>query len=454
MAGYVTALGCVAAWDAHEGRAFAGAPTPIVGFLVGGLLLAGVGAVDDVRALGAKKKLAFQSVAASIAWAAGARIEAFDLPWIGSFEFAPVASYVMSVGWILAFVNAINLIDGLDGLASGMVFFAAITNTIVALTTENHLAAVLNVALGASVLAFLYYNFNPATVFLGDTGSMFLGYVLGASALLSGRQKESTVVALLVPVVALGVPLTDTLFTMLRRFLERRPIFSADRGHIHHRLLDLGFTHRRVVLLLYAISVLTCVAAIAAAFGKDWQVGLALLAAVLVVLASARFAGYFRLRVVREASSDVAKSQVRNRIALALAGSHTTASEYLSRIATVVLEVDGFVKCELVRDEQVLWSWQDSHEKVAHPNSYEYVWNVDELTWRLRFFVDPDLASSSTEIEPLLQLTGEVAAHILARDTSWRAMVRESRPSLQAAPLVTAAQRDGEPLGASSGADA
>jgi UDP-GlcNAc:undecaprenyl-phosphate GlcNAc-1-phosphate transferase len=203
---------------------------------------------------------------------------------------------------LVAFVNAVNLIDGLDGLAGGLAFFAAVTNTIVALITENHVGATINAALGGAVVGFLVYNFNPATIFMGDTGSMFLGFVLGGATLLTGRQKESTIVSLLVPVIALGLPVTDTIFAMVRRAVARRSIFAADRGHIHHRLLDLGITHRRAVLILYGCTVLLCASAIAVALGKDWAVGAALIGALITLLGIARFAGYFQSQMLRNAS--------------------------------------------------------------------------------------------------------------------------------------------------------
>jgi UDP-GlcNAc:undecaprenyl-phosphate GlcNAc-1-phosphate transferase len=270
-------------------------------FLAGGLFIGLVGAVDDIRNLGARRKLVAQVVAASIAWAGGARIESLRIPGLGHFIFSWPLGYLLSIAWVVAFINAINLIDGLDGLAGGTVFFATLTNTVIAFMSGNVLAAVLNAALGGAVLGFLFYNFNPATIFLGDTGSMFLGYCVGAAALLTSRQKESTVVSFLVPILAMGLPLADTLVTMLRRFLARRPIFSADRGHIHHRLLDLGLTHRRAVLLLYGLSVLLCFAAVAAAFGQNWQVGVALVGAILSLVGVGRFAGYFEATLRKRA---------------------------------------------------------------------------------------------------------------------------------------------------------
>jgi UDP-GlcNAc:undecaprenyl-phosphate/decaprenyl-phosphate GlcNAc-1-phosphate transferase len=265
-------------------------------FLAGGALIAGTGAFDDVKPLGAKKKLAMQVVAASLAWYGGARIlEHLAVPVLGVIQLGPVLSYLATVVWILAFTNAVNLIDGLDGLAGGVVFFACLTNVVVALVSDNMLAATLNAALGGAVLGFLFYNFNPATIFMGDTGSMFLGYSLGAAALLSGRQKESTLASLLVPLIALGLPLADTLLAMARRFLAHRSIFSADRQHLHHRLLDLGLTHKRTVLVLYACSIVLCGAAMAAAFGKDWQVGAALVGALLTLLGITRFTSHFEV---------------------------------------------------------------------------------------------------------------------------------------------------------------
>lgn len=263
-------------------------------FLFGGALLAATGALDDAKPLGAKRKLAVQIVAATLAWYGDVRITDFvAVPGFGLVEIGPVLSYVGTVVWILAITNAINLIDGLDGLAGGVVFFAGLTNLVVALVSGNALAATLNAALVGAVLGFLFYNFNPATIFMGDTGSLFLGYTLGAAALLSGRQKESTLASLLVPLIALGLPLADTLLAMARRFFAHRSIFSADRQHLHHRLLDLGLTHRRAVLVLYVCSILLCAAAMAAAFGKDWQVGAALVGALLTLLGITRFTSHF-----------------------------------------------------------------------------------------------------------------------------------------------------------------
>lgn len=275
-----------------------------LGFIAGGFIIFLAGVYDDVRQLGAKRKLTAQLMAATAAWWGGARIyEVVNLPGLGAIDIGPVFAYLATVFWILAFTNAINLIDGLDGLAGGIVFFAALTNLIVAFMTGNVFAATVNAALAGAVLGFLFFNFNPAKIFMGDTGSLFLGYALSAGALLSGRQKESTLAALLVPFIALGLPLTDTLLAMVRRMIARRSIFAADRSHLHHRLLDLGLTHRRAVLVLYGCTMALSGLALLVAFGRDWQVGAALMASVVVLAGTVRVSGMFGRGVRPEISA-------------------------------------------------------------------------------------------------------------------------------------------------------
>jgi UDP-GlcNAc:undecaprenyl-phosphate GlcNAc-1-phosphate transferase len=143
------------------------------------------------------------------------------------------------------------------------------------------------------VLGFLFYNWSPARIFMGDSGSYFLGYVLSTTALVTTNQKASTAVSLVVPVLALGLPIFDTLFAMVRRILERRSVFSPDRGHIHHRLLDMGLTHRRAVMILYGASLLFTAAAIGVSLGRAWQVGVALFVASATLVGLVRFVGYY-----------------------------------------------------------------------------------------------------------------------------------------------------------------
>ena len=154
--------------------------------------------------------------------------------------------------WIVGVINAMNLIDGLDGLAGGVALVAVATMFLVSMQRNQPLMVLFSASLGGAVLGFLFYNFNPASIFMGDTGSMFLGFVLATSSIRT-NQKASTTVAVLIPIITLGLPILDTLLAMSRRAVRGRPLFRADKEHIHHRLLGLGLTHRQTVLALYGM---------------------------------------------------------------------------------------------------------------------------------------------------------------------------------------------------------
>jgi len=275
-------------------RALGGRWLQIATVVVGGAAICAVGALDDVRGLRSLYKLAAQIAVAIFAFVCGFQIQAIQLPLFGALQMG-VFALPVTVLWIVGVTNAVNLIDGLDGLAAGVTFFAAFTSFVIASISGSVFVALAMAALMGALVGFLFFNFNPARIFMGDSGSYFLGFVLATTALAGGgpQQKASTAVSLLVPVLALGVPIFDTLFSMFRRVLERRPIFSADRGHVHHRLLDLGLTHRRAVMLLYGISSLLAAGAIAVSLGRSWHVGLALLSVSLVFVGFVRFLGYF-----------------------------------------------------------------------------------------------------------------------------------------------------------------
>ncbi len=263
----------------------------VLGLLVGGVAMCAVGVVDDSRGLRAVHKLVLQIAVATFAFACGCRIDGIHVPLLGDFNTVEV-SLPLTIFWIVGLVNAINLIDGLDGLAAGVVLFAATTNLVVAWINGVPFAAWISAATAGSALGFLFYNFNPARIFMGDSGSYFLGYVLAVTALM-GTQKTSTAASLLVPMMALGVPIFDTLFAMVRRILERRSIFSPDRGHLHHRLLDMGLTHRRAVVIIYVVCGVFTVAAIGVSLERTWQLGVALFAASAALFTLVRFVGYF-----------------------------------------------------------------------------------------------------------------------------------------------------------------
>ena len=290
--GFLAALGGLYFTSPAVAAQLRGIPLRMIGLVVGGVAMCAVGVVDDTRGIRAIHKLLLQIAVAVFAFACGIRIVVVHLPIIGDIHMWALA-LPLTVLWIVGVINAVNLIDGLDGLAAGVVFFAAMTNFIVASLSAAPLVALLSGAIAGAVVGFLIYNFNPARIFMGDSGSYFLGYVLATTALVHTSQKGATAVSLLVPIMALGVPIFDTLFAMGRRFLERRPLFSPDRGHIHHRLLDMGLTHRRAVVIIYAVCGVFTVAAIGVSLERTWQVGAALLGASLALVGLVRFVGYF-----------------------------------------------------------------------------------------------------------------------------------------------------------------
>ena len=218
----------------------------------GGAAIHLVGLYDDLRQLHARWKFLLQVVIAVGVFVAGVRMTTLSLPFLHVIRLGTIAGLVLTVLWFVGITNAFNLIDGLDGLAAGAALFALTTMFVVASANGRYGAALATLILAGATLGFLYYNFHPATIFLGDSGSLFLGFVLAGIGALSA-QKSPTVVAVAIPVVSLGLPVLDTAIAITRRFLRRQPIFAADRGHIHHRLLSYGYSPRAVVLTLYGV---------------------------------------------------------------------------------------------------------------------------------------------------------------------------------------------------------
>lgn len=225
--------------------------TQLVTVLLGGAATHLLGLWDDLRQMRARYKFAMQIAIAIAVYAAGVRIDTIAIPLLGQMSFGPVWALIFTTFWFVGITNAFNLIDGLDGLASGAALFALTTMFVVATINGQAGAALVTLAVAGAALGFLRYNFHPATIFLGDSGSLFLGFMLAGIGAISS-QKGSTVVAIAIPLVSLGLPVVDTSLAILRRFLRGQPIFSADRGHIHHKLLGLGHSPRKVALLMYA----------------------------------------------------------------------------------------------------------------------------------------------------------------------------------------------------------
>jgi UDP-GlcNAc:undecaprenyl-phosphate/decaprenyl-phosphate GlcNAc-1-phosphate transferase len=212
-----------------------------------------LGVLDDRFRLQPVQKVIGQILAAGLACWAGVRITSFAAGSVPSYLSVPI-----TIGWLMVCTNAFNLIDGVDGLAAGVGLSATATTLIAALLQHNVLLATATVPLAGALLGFVRYNFNPATIFMGDSGSLTIGFLLGCFGVIWG-QKSATILGMTAPLMALSIPILDLCLSIVRRFLRRQPIMRGDRGHIHHRLLDRGLTPRRVALLLYALCGVTAV---------------------------------------------------------------------------------------------------------------------------------------------------------------------------------------------------
>jgi UDP-GlcNAc:undecaprenyl-phosphate GlcNAc-1-phosphate transferase len=258
------------AWHQDERR--------ILGLIFGLGLVAITGFWDDIRRLRAIQKLMAQVVAALICYSFGLRISGVDLHFFEPIQLG-LFGLPITVFWIVGIVNAVNLIDGLDGLAGGVLLFASVVNFMAAIGSGAMVSATLMVAMGGAIIGFLLYNWYPAKIYLGDGGAYSFGFILAVTGLLAPVQKASTGIALLVPVLAVGLPVFDTLITMLRRFIKRRGIFTPDRGHLHHILLDAGISHRRVVVGLYTVCCVLCSFALMLVLKRNRNIGYILVGA-------------------------------------------------------------------------------------------------------------------------------------------------------------------------------
>ncbi len=258
-------------------------------FVPAALILA-FGVYDDLRGAAAKQKFFVQAVAAALFYLMGGRVEALSIPFVGTVELHWTLGFALTIFWVVAVTNAFNLIDGMDGLAAGAALFASLVTLSVALSLDRFLVAVVGLALCGALAGFLRYNFNPASIFLGDCGSLFVGFVLSALSV-QGTQKAATSVAVAIPVLSLGLPVLDTTLAILRRFLSGRGLFQADREHIHHMLLARGWSQRRVALVLYGVCALFGLSALVFVSNTGRATGL-----VLFVVGAAVTVGIGRLR--------------------------------------------------------------------------------------------------------------------------------------------------------------
>jgi len=267
------------------------------GVLLGAAVATVVGAVDDFRGLSPPVKLGGQFVAAAIPPAFGVWVDHFTFPFLGVVDLPAWIGVALSMLFIVAVMNMVNFLDGLDGLAAGVCAIAGTTYAVLALSLGKADPAILSAVVAGACLGFLRHNFFPARIFMGDSGALCLGFIL-ASVSIQGLLKTASTVVLVLPLLVLAVPIIDTSFVVARRLKQRRPIYAADRGHLHHRFLNIGFSQRRAALTMWLWCVSLAGAALATRFvpfreGGEWHLG-----ETLAVAAIALFALAFSVYVV------------------------------------------------------------------------------------------------------------------------------------------------------------
>jgi len=262
--------------------------------LAGGLVMLAIGLVDDCRGVATSHKLLAAVGVAVGVYLLGVRADTFPVPGLGMVHLGWLAAPV-TVLWLVGITNAVNICDGLDGQAAGVGLIASVVIAVFAVFEGEHLAAAMMLALAGALGGFWVYNRHPAKTFMGDSGSLFVGFILAGMSLV-GSAKASTTVGLMVPILVLGVPIFDTLIAMCRRFLQRRSVFSADRGHVHHELIRMGCTHRRAVQVIYGTSLVGAAMALLIMFSRGQRAGVIFVVGLTLILLLFRLTGMLNVR--------------------------------------------------------------------------------------------------------------------------------------------------------------
>jgi UDP-GlcNAc:undecaprenyl-phosphate/decaprenyl-phosphate GlcNAc-1-phosphate transferase len=271
--------------------AFLDVEGPYRGILLGAAIATTVGAIDDFRGLPWWPKLAGQVGAAAVAVGFGVTVDRFTFPGLGSQELPEWAAGAATIVWVVAIMNMVNFLDGMDGLAAGICAIAGSTFAIIGLSLGAAEAALLSAIVAGACFGFLHHNFYPARIFMGDSGALLLGFLLATLAI-EGLVKTAALATLVLPLLVLAIPIVDTSFVFAKRLKYRRPLYAADRTHLHHRFMNIGFTQTRAVAYMYVWCGILAAAALATRFlpprpHGDWDVSNALIAGAITLLALA-----------------------------------------------------------------------------------------------------------------------------------------------------------------------
>lgn len=400
-----------------------------------------LGVYDDLRGTNAVVKFAGLGLIATLFYAMGGRIDALSIPLFGSVQLPVFASFVITVVWLVGITNAFNLIDGLDGLASGAALFSSLVILGVSVSGERTLMIVVSLVLCGALAGFLRYNFNPASIFLGDSGALFTGFLLAALSVL-GTQKATTAVAIVVPILAFGFPVVDTAMTMGRRLISRKPVFQGDSEHIHHMLLARGWSQRRAALVLYAVCALFGLAAlIFPATGSKLTGFMLFVISVAVIIA----VGHLRYHEVDELRAGVKRNVVDRRLRVAnnirvrraaLAVSKASDLDEMFEATRHLLEFGefSFASAQVGRaGRRVDWSWSRG------------VGNHSPSDWSIRLPLVKDGVEwgwlnlyRSVDSEPLLVDTNYLSDLFRREftDAAARIFTSQDRPTVQSSSLA------------------
>lgn len=370
-----------------------------LGLLGGGLMIALLGLYDDLKGASPRLKLLVQLGVAIILCNLGFVIDRVDLPFLKMMHLGLLA-WPVTILWIVGVTNAVNLIDGLDGLAAGMALFGLLPIVVLAIAKGNVLLALLCCCLAGAVLGFLVFNFHPAKIFMGDTGSMFLGFVL-AVVTVETSHKGRVAVAMLTPVLALGLPILDTLLALARRAWFGQSLFAGDRQHIHHRLLASGLSHRNTVLVMYGFSAIFAILALGVGFNRDWTDQLLFFLSLVTAAILLRQIGVLAFPAQLGVEVSVAGAiRERNRMVRKILKSHeahivgeVSLEALVSRVSHLAMST-GAMKAEFVLPgqpaRQWTWTYEDATElgqqetfNIPHPEggmlgSLHLWWHADD----------------------------------------------------------------------------
>ncbi len=347
--GYLVAFSALLLLRLNGGSIVWNEMNQVIRLMPAAVLIFGTGLYDDLRGLKPWSKFGLQFAAAGLAFWGGVRVMSLHGRGIESWWW----SIPVTLFWLVFCTNAFNLIDGVDGLATGVGLFATLTTLAAALMHGNYPLVLATVPLAGALAGFLRYNFNPASIFLGDSGSYTIGFLLGCFGIL-WSQKAATVLGITAPLMAFAVPLLDTSLAIVRRFLRRQPIFGADRGHIHHKLLDMGMTTRRAVLVLYGAAGVGAVLALIGSTSVNPFAGLVLVLFAAVAWVGIQSLGYVELNMAsrllfrgsfrRVLNAELALRSARLRLEAA-----QSAEEYWAGLDESCVEM-GFQGCSLYVD--------------------------------------------------------------------------------------------------------